>query len=146
VEEIVLEENNMSTPEFIAEAAAAGFSLKELKQAEQELYSSQVSLNQTIHDRLQRRLYPARPKEVGEPTMEGSIASAKGFSSKNVGGCHSFGKEDQWNQFSAAKQGTGAVSEGQRSLFCTQQWGIHETGSMAFTDSVLPLAGEFRRR
>ncbi|CAN6180895.1 unnamed protein product, partial [Urochloa humidicola] len=41
-EEIVAEEANISTPEFILKAAAAGFTVQDLQQAEQELSSPEV--------------------------------------------------------------------------------------------------------
>jgi hypothetical protein len=98
-EEIVLEEDNMSTPEFIAEAAAAGFSMKELKQAEQELSPSQVcsepnnsrSLAEKIVSVLvQRKLEsrpwkgPLPPPRVSPPrTLGDAIASAKRINGTN---------------------------------------------------------------
>jgi len=137
-EEIVLEEDNMSTPEFIAEAAAAGFSMKELKQAEQELSSSQVcsepknsrSLADKIVSVLVQRKLESRP-------WKGPLPPPRVSPPRTL--------EDQWDQFKATERGTRAVSEVWR--YCSApNFGVSMNRGQWHTDSVLPLAGEFRRR
>jgi len=42
-EDFLVEENSISTSEFISEAAAAGFTVQNLQQAEQELSSTEIT-------------------------------------------------------------------------------------------------------